>query len=74
MSCHPVMPVVIILCLTLNMTLAPSPTCKLKMKKAVEDYKYYKHGDIIIGGIFTVNLNMDELPANTYHSVMFCNG
>ncbi|XP_069832214.1 vomeronasal type-2 receptor 26-like [Dendropsophus ebraccatus] len=45
------------------------------MKKAVEEYGYYKGGDIIIGGIFTVNLNMDEFPIGyTDPTVMFCNG
>ncbi|XP_075716468.1 vomeronasal type-2 receptor 26-like [Rhinoderma darwinii] len=68
------MPAGIVLCLTLCMTLESLPTCKLRMKKAIEEYEYYKPGDIIIAGIFTVNLNMEELSTNSYCSVMFCNG
>ncbi|XP_069832221.1 vomeronasal type-2 receptor 26-like [Dendropsophus ebraccatus] len=43
------------------------------MKNAIEEYGYYKGGDIIIGGIFTVNLNMDEFP-NKYQRIMVCMG
>ncbi|OCT56583.1 hypothetical protein XELAEV_18004652mg [Xenopus laevis] len=37
--------------------------CKLKIIKALEDYEYIKEGDIIIGGVITVNAF-----ANHYHS------
>ncbi|XP_056419044.1 vomeronasal type-2 receptor 26-like [Hyla sarda] len=58
--------------LTLSMTLALSPVCKLSLKPSFDDYKYYKHGDIIIGGIFTVNVNMDEFQTETHEKIMFC--
>ncbi|XP_069832202.1 vomeronasal type-2 receptor 26-like [Dendropsophus ebraccatus] len=62
----------IISSLTLSMTLALSCVCKLSLKTAFEDYKYYKHGDIIIGGIFTVNNFMDEI--NTFEKIIYCEG
>ncbi|XP_018428693.1 PREDICTED: vomeronasal type-2 receptor 26-like [Nanorana parkeri] len=33
----------------------PSPACHLYLVEAVDDYEYVKDGDIIIGGVFTVN-------------------
>ncbi|XP_077137324.1 vomeronasal type-2 receptor 1-like [Ranitomeya variabilis] len=47
------------------MTLTISTTCKLRIQKAIEENEYHQHGDVIIGGIFTVNLNMEEIPAST---------
>ncbi|XP_069832199.1 vomeronasal type-2 receptor 26-like [Dendropsophus ebraccatus] len=64
----------IISSLTLSMNLALSPVCKLNLKPTLEDYKYYKHGDIIIGGIFTVYYHMDEFPSVTYEKIMRCAG
>ncbi|XP_056418803.1 G-protein coupled receptor family C group 6 member A-like [Hyla sarda] len=46
----------------------------LSLKPSFDDYKYYKHGDIIIGGIFTVNFNMDEFQTETHEKIMWCNG
>ncbi|XP_069832198.1 vomeronasal type-2 receptor 26-like [Dendropsophus ebraccatus] len=60
--------------LTLSTTLALSPVCKLKLKPSFEDYEYYKHGDIIIGGIFSVYYHMDELNTETHEKVMRCAG
>ncbi|XP_069832219.1 vomeronasal type-2 receptor 26-like [Dendropsophus ebraccatus] len=45
------------------------------MTKEIEEYGYYKGGDIIIGGIFTVNLNMDGFPVGyRVPTLMYCYG
>ncbi|XP_073459914.1 vomeronasal type-2 receptor 26-like [Aquarana catesbeiana] len=36
----------------------PSPACHLQIVSAYEDYEYVQDGDIIIGGVFTVNCLM----------------
>ncbi|XP_053305870.1 vomeronasal type-2 receptor 26-like [Spea bombifrons] len=38
-----------------------APGCLLSGKKCVFEYKYYQKGDIIIGGVFTVNTDLREL-------------
>ncbi|OCT57468.1 hypothetical protein XELAEV_18003451mg [Xenopus laevis] len=50
-----------------------SPACNLKIIKAVEDYEYIKEGDIIIGGVITVNaLVSRHIRAGYYDKIMMC--
>ncbi|XP_077341366.1 vomeronasal type-2 receptor 26-like [Lithobates pipiens] len=39
----------------------PSPACHLDLVKSIDDYEYVQDGDIIIGGVFTVNHLMTAL-------------
>ncbi|XP_073484906.1 vomeronasal type-2 receptor 26-like [Aquarana catesbeiana] len=39
----------------------PFPACHLKLVEAFDDYEYVQDGDIIIGGVFTVNHFMTAL-------------
>ncbi|XP_018097061.1 vomeronasal type-2 receptor 26 [Xenopus laevis] len=36
----------------------PNPVCRLQIIKAVEEYEYIQEGDIMIGGVMTVHLNV----------------
>ncbi|XP_041433133.1 vomeronasal type-2 receptor 26-like [Xenopus laevis] len=35
----------------------PNPACRLQIIKAVEEYEYIQEGDIMIGGVMTVDMN-----------------
>ncbi|XP_077341363.1 vomeronasal type-2 receptor 26-like [Lithobates pipiens] len=52
----------------------PSPACHLDLVRTIEDYEYVQDGDIIIGGVFTVNHFMTGLgPKKDYvNSMMVC--
>ncbi|XP_069582991.1 vomeronasal type-2 receptor 26-like [Ranitomeya imitator] len=40
---------------------SPPSACKLDMVTTIEDYEYFQDGDIIIGGVFTVNFFMTAI-------------
>ncbi|XP_040203543.1 vomeronasal type-2 receptor 26-like [Rana temporaria] len=52
----------------------PSPACNLDLLRAFDDYEYVQDGDIIIGGVFTVNHFMTalETEGDYVNSVMLC--
>ncbi|XP_073459915.1 vomeronasal type-2 receptor 26-like [Aquarana catesbeiana] len=54
--------------------MAPSPACYLQIVPAYEDYEYVQDGDIIIGGVFTVNCLMAgyKIPGKPNVPGMFC--
>ncbi|XP_075125811.1 vomeronasal type-2 receptor 26-like [Leptodactylus fuscus] len=39
----------------------PPPACDLHLVRTIEDYEYFQDGDVIIGGVFTVNYFMNGL-------------
>ncbi|XP_075429983.1 vomeronasal type-2 receptor 26-like [Ascaphus truei] len=45
-----------------SVILRSKPAPDLQMRKFVEEYKYVKEGEIIIGGVFTVNYALEEFP------------
>ncbi|XP_018418665.1 PREDICTED: vomeronasal type-2 receptor 26-like [Nanorana parkeri] len=61
-----------------EMERSKSAACKLDMKIAFENYKYFKNGDIIIGGIIMVNNQVLQLadkkdfPRRDYRTVTLC--
>ncbi|XP_073484918.1 vomeronasal type-2 receptor 26-like [Aquarana catesbeiana] len=52
----------------------PSSACHLDLVSAFDDYEYVQDGDIIIGGVFTVNHFMTELVTRGEHvkTMMLC--
>ncbi|XP_077309570.1 vomeronasal type-2 receptor 26-like [Lithobates pipiens] len=52
----------------------PSPACDLQIVPAYEDYEYVQDGDIIIGGVFTVNCLMGgyKIREKPNLTAMFC--
>ncbi|XP_073462122.1 vomeronasal type-2 receptor 26-like [Aquarana catesbeiana] len=53
---------------------SPSPACHLQIVPAYEDYEYVQDGDIIIGGVFTVNCVMAryKIPEKPNLTKIFC--
>ncbi|KAM8960948.1 vomeronasal type-2 receptor 26-like [Pelodytes ibericus] len=54
-----------------------APPCHLQVKKSFQEYEYFKDGDIIIGGVFTVHRFMEEIEmesGNIHIKQMFCLG
>ncbi|KAM5138239.1 vomeronasal type-2 receptor 26-like [Mantella aurantiaca] len=53
---------------------SPSPACRLQIVSAYEDYEFVQDGDIIIGGVFTVNCFMAgyRIPGKPNVTDMFC--
>ncbi|XP_063800231.1 extracellular calcium-sensing receptor-like [Pseudophryne corroboree] len=50
----------------------PVPGCHLQLRESYEDYEYFQDGDIVIGGVFTVNQFMVEIPRNKIARLMMC--
>ncbi|XP_075043522.1 vomeronasal type-2 receptor 26-like [Mixophyes fleayi] len=48
------------------------PACRLQLMKSFEDYEYFKDGDIIIGGVLTVNQYMIGMPQNKVVNQIHC--
>ncbi|XP_073462130.1 vomeronasal type-2 receptor 26-like [Aquarana catesbeiana] len=55
-------------------SISPSPACHLQIVPAYEDYEYVQDGDIIIGGVFTVNCLMAgyKIPEKPNLTKIFC--
>ncbi|OCT96481.1 hypothetical protein XELAEV_18008685mg [Xenopus laevis] len=49
---------IIFLFLGLRTAGPPYPACRLQIIKAAEEYEYIQEGDIMIGGVMTVHLNV----------------
>ncbi|XP_073459916.1 vomeronasal type-2 receptor 26-like [Aquarana catesbeiana] len=64
---------ILFLCLTLcpHGICTSSPACQLKILPAYEEYEYVHDGDIIIGGVFTVNCLMADYRIR-YHLCDSC--
>ncbi|XP_077306303.1 vomeronasal type-2 receptor 26-like [Lithobates pipiens] len=62
------------LILCLNGICSPSPACHLQILPAYEDYEYVQDGDIIIGGVFTINCLMAgyKIPKKLNVTGMIC--
>ncbi|XP_068135865.1 vomeronasal type-2 receptor 26-like [Hyperolius riggenbachi] len=77
-SCHlcAALICVLLLCVTpcKSQIQASHTACRLDLVSAIEDYEYVQDGDIIIGGIFTVNYFMTglERSGDIVHSMMLC--
>ncbi|XP_075125810.1 vomeronasal type-2 receptor 26-like [Leptodactylus fuscus] len=50
----------------------PPPACDLHPVTTIEDYKYFQNGDVIIGGVFSVNDFMNELTYAGFHHYRLC--
>ncbi|XP_040184612.1 vomeronasal type-2 receptor 26-like [Rana temporaria] len=50
----------------------PSPACRLQLRKTYEEYEYFKDGDIIIGGLFTVNHHMVPIGSHMFQTHIAC--
>ncbi|XP_040184611.1 vomeronasal type-2 receptor 26-like [Rana temporaria] len=50
----------------------PSPACRLQLRKTYEEYEYFKDGDIIIGGLFTVNYHMVPIESHMFQTHIAC--
>ncbi|XP_053312106.1 vomeronasal type-2 receptor 26-like [Spea bombifrons] len=69
-----------LLMLVLNVMLSKAETqnsttaCNLQIKETFEDYEYFKDGDLIIGGVFTVNSAGFDFPftENPFKTKIIC--
>ncbi|OCT99151.1 hypothetical protein XELAEV_18004942mg [Xenopus laevis] len=46
--------------------------CRIHLTKPKYEYKYFQDGDIIIGGVFTVNYRLKYLPDGPFRSLPIC--
>ncbi|OCT96472.1 hypothetical protein XELAEV_18008679mg [Xenopus laevis] len=50
-----------------------NPACRLHIIKAIEEYEYIQEGDIMIGGVMTVHLNVQNVTFPWDNSIrLFC--
>ncbi|XP_075717207.1 vomeronasal type-2 receptor 26-like [Rhinoderma darwinii] len=52
----------------------PPPACHLLLARTLKDYEYFRDGDIIIGGVFTVNLCMKGFNQHGSFQIYICMG